>query len=74
MKSNNVEKSDKDYTLAEKGFRRKKKPKFDWAGGLEEFRDEYTSVELQEKAPDWIVESVLGKPTKKQKEPAKVLK
>ena len=49
-------------------------PKFDWAGGLEEFRDEYTSVELQEKALDWIVESALSKPTQKRKEPAEVLK
>ena len=63
-----------DSLLTQKELRRKKKPKFDWAGGLEDFQDEYTSVELQEKASDWIVESALGKLTKKRKEPAEVLK
>ena len=32
-------------------------PKFTWIGGLKEFRGEYTSVQLQEKASDWMVES-----------------
>lgn len=48
-------------------------PKFSWMGGLKELRDEYTSVELQEKVSDWIVESALGKPAKKRKEPAEVV-
>jgi hypothetical protein len=30
---------------------------FDWAGGLKELRDQYTSVELQHKASDWRLES-----------------
>ncbi len=30
---------------------------FDWAGGLKEFRDQYTSVELQHKASEWRLES-----------------
>ena len=25
----------------------------DWAGGLSEFRDQYTSIELQKKALEW---------------------
>lgn len=32
---------------------RKKKPKLDWVGGLEEFRDQYTALELQKKALEW---------------------
>ena len=72
MKSNIVEKFNQlppdlqekaikyiDSLLTQKELRRKKKKKFDWAGGLKEFRDDYTSVELQEKALDWIVEMVL---------------
>ncbi len=36
--------------------RAKKKRKFlrqDWAGALEEYRDQYTSLELQKKALEW---------------------
>ena len=32
---------------------RKKKPKLDWFGGLKEYRDQYTAVELQKKTLDW---------------------
>ncbi len=32
---------------------RKKKPKLDWIGGLKEYRDQYTALELQKKALDW---------------------
>ena len=63
-----------DSLLTQKELQRKKKPKLDWAGGLKEHRNEHTSFELQEKASDWIVESALGKPIKKQREPAEVLK
>ena len=49
-------------------------PKFTWIGGLKELRDEYTSVQLQEKASDWMVESALGKLAKNRKEPGEVLK
>ena len=31
----------------------KKKPKLDWIGGLEEYRDQYTSLELQKKTLEW---------------------
>jgi Protein of unknown function (DUF2281) len=30
---------------------------FDWAGGLKELRDQYTSVELQHKTSEWRLES-----------------
>ena len=29
-------------------------PKFTWEGGLEELKGEYTSVELQKKALEWM--------------------
>ena len=74
MKSNVVEKFNQDSPLVAKESPGKKKPRFNWLGGLEEFRDDYTSVELQEKASDWIVESALSKPTQKRKEPAEALK
>ena len=32
---------------------RKKKPKLDWIGGLEELRDQYTALELQKKSLEW---------------------
>jgi len=40
--------------LAEKRARPKgRKLRLDWAGGLKEFRDQYTSLELQKKSLDW---------------------
>jgi hypothetical protein len=40
--------------LLEKRTRKPKgKFKFDWAGALEDLRDQYTSVELQHKALEW---------------------
>jgi hypothetical protein len=40
--------------LAEKRARpKKRKLRLDWAGGLKEFRDQYTSLELQKKSLDW---------------------
>ena len=68
MKSNVVEKFDQGSPLAKKKVRGEKKPTFDWVGGLKEFRDEYTSVELQEKASEWRVESALRKLAKNRKE------
>ena len=32
---------------------RKKKPKLNWIGGLKEYRDQYTALELQKEALDW---------------------
>jgi hypothetical protein len=34
----------------------KKKPTLSWTGGLSEFKDKYTSVELQHKALEWMTE------------------
>lgn len=73
MKSKTVDKLKQDSLLADTELRQEKKPRFSWIGGLAEFRDEYTSVELQEKVSDWIVESSLGRPIKKPEEPAEVL-
>jgi len=36
-------------------------PTFEWMGALKELRSEYTSVELQHKAQEWIEESLLRK-------------
>ena len=74
MKSNIVEKFNQDSSSTEKGFRRRKKPKFSWIGGLAEFQGEYTSVELQEKASEWRVESALRKLAKSRKKGQEELK
>ena len=42
-----------DVLLTKKVSKRKKKPKLDWIGGLEEYRDQYTTLELQRKSLDW---------------------
>lgn len=39
--------------LLKKRARSKGKLKLDWAGGLREFRDQFTSLELQKKALEW---------------------
>ncbi|MEI2762888.1 DUF2281 domain-containing protein [Methanothrix soehngenii] len=40
--------------LAEKKSRpKRKKLRFDWAGGLAKFKENYTSLELQKKSLDW---------------------
>ncbi|MBX0310563.1 MAG: DUF2281 domain-containing protein [Sulfurihydrogenibium sp.] len=36
----------------------KKKLTLSWAGGLSEFKNKYTSVELQHKALEWTVDKV----------------
>ena len=40
-----------DSLLPQKELRRKKK--LDWVGGLNEYRDQYTALELQKEAVDW---------------------
>ena len=30
-----------------------KKPTLDWIGGLKEYRDQFTAIELQKKASEW---------------------
>ncbi|MFQ5638099.1 MAG: DUF2281 domain-containing protein [bacterium] len=42
-----------DYLLTTKVKRKQKKLRMSWAGGLREFRDQYTSLELQKKALEW---------------------
>ena len=32
------------------------KPSFGWAGALKDLRDQYTSVELQHKISEWVVD------------------
>ena len=46
-----------DFLLTQKVSTRKKKLKLDWIGGLKEYRDQYTALELQKKALDWWTES-----------------
>ena len=46
-----------DSLLAQKVSKRKKKLKLDWVGGLKEYRDQYTALELQKEAVDWRDES-----------------
>lgn len=87
MKSNFVEKFNQlppdlqkkaidyiDSLLSQMELRRQKKPKFSWIGGLAEFQGEYTSVELQEKASEWRVESALRKLAKSRKKGQEELK
>ncbi|HUT52741.1 MAG TPA: DUF2281 domain-containing protein [bacterium] len=38
---------------AAKGKKKGRKLKLTWAGGLREYRDKYTSIELQKKALEW---------------------
>ncbi|OPY56368.1 MAG: hypothetical protein A4E51_00472 [Methanosaeta sp. PtaU1.Bin055] len=52
----NLQQEVKDYArhLVEKEAKpRRKKLRLTWAGGLREFRDRYTSLELQEKSLGW---------------------
>ncbi len=44
-----------DFLLTKKvpKNKKKKKPRLDWLGGLKEYRDQYTALELQKKALEW---------------------
>jgi len=44
---------DPDYKEEVRDAATHKKPKLDWIGGLKEYRNQYTSYELQEKALEW---------------------
>ena len=70
MKANIVEKFDQlpsdlqekvikyiDSLLTQKELRKKKKLKLDWIGGLKEYRDQYTALELQKAAVEWMDKS-----------------
>ena len=39
-----------DFLIIKNAKKKTKTPKLDWMGGLKEYREQYTSVELQEKA------------------------
>lgn len=41
------------YIFEKKVERKGRKLRLSWVGGLEEFRDQYTSLELQKKALEW---------------------
>ncbi len=42
-----------EFLLSKKKKKKRKKLRMDWAGGLKEFRDKFTSLELQKKALEW---------------------
>jgi len=42
-----------EFLLERKVHRRGRKLRQDWAGALRDYRDQYTSLELQEKALEW---------------------
>jgi hypothetical protein len=41
------------FLLKTKAQPKQKKLRMSWAGGLKEFRDEFTSMELQKKSLEW---------------------
>ena len=63
-----------DSLLTHKELRQKKKPKLDWVGGLKEYRDQYTALELQKEAVDWRGRSALDYLNQKREEPTEELK
>ncbi|MBS3948444.1 MAG: DUF2281 domain-containing protein [Dethiobacter sp.] len=42
-----------EFLLEKKMRKRQKKLRLTWAGGLQEYRDQFTSLELQKKALEW---------------------
>jgi len=42
-----------EFLLKKHAARRKKRLSLDWAGGLREYRNQYTSLELQKKSLEW---------------------
>jgi hypothetical protein len=42
-----------DFLLQKTQKMRRRKLRLDWIGGLKEYRDKYTSLELQKKALEW---------------------
>ena len=49
-----------EFLLARVGRKLRRKMTCDWAGGLEDLRGEYTSVELQHKATQWRAEDEMS--------------
>lgn len=50
-----------DFLLQREKKKTGRKLKLDWAGGLKEYRDKYTSVELQHKISKWRLEDELNR-------------
>ena len=46
-----------EFLMAKQEARPRRQPQFDWAGALEDLRDQYSSVELQHQITDWRSES-----------------
>ena len=63
-----------DSLLAQKELRQKKQLKLDWVGGLKEYRDKYTALELQKEALDWREKSALDYLNQRQEEPTEEMK
>lgn len=42
-----------EFLLEKRGRKRGRKLRQDWAGALKDYRDQYTSLELQKKALEW---------------------
>lgn len=42
-----------DFLLTKNIPKTKKQPRLDWFGGLKEYREQYTSLELQKKSLEW---------------------
>jgi hypothetical protein len=42
-----------EFLLEKKMHKRQKKLRLTWAGGLQEYRDQFTSLDLQKKALEW---------------------
>jgi hypothetical protein len=42
-----------DFLLSKQEIKPKKKLSFEWIGGLKEYRDRFTALELQKKASEW---------------------
>lgn len=45
-----------EFLELKKSGQKKNKPTLNWAGGLKEFKNQFTSLELQKKALDWFTE------------------
>lgn len=42
-----------EFLIAKQESRSRRQPQFDWAGALEEMRDQYSSVDLQHQITNW---------------------
>jgi hypothetical protein len=42
-----------EFLINKKKRKARKTPKLDWVGGLRQFKNQYSALELQKKALDW---------------------